>query len=254
MSVVGPDCYLILYNVSKKHNVGTIARCATAFNVKEVCVGGQDCAWGAVMLRWGPAAQTVLEHPSVTGGRLKKPCSVARNPRLAAQICLVGARKFNTFGSHGSDAYVAFSHYDTLESCCEDLRVRRGARIIGIEIVESALPIQTYPFAGTTAFMLGNEVGREGVGGRGGGGEEGRPGRDICSLCRCACELAGVLSRPRALFCCAFESRGTSMCRACFCVTCGWCGGWMWRHVVKLHPSTFVEAGPGPERASDPEL
>ena len=31
-----PASYIILHNVSKKHNVGTIARCATAFNVSQV--------------------------------------------------------------------------------------------------------------------------------------------------------------------------------------------------------------------------
>jgi tRNA G18 (ribose-2'-O)-methylase SpoU len=32
------DCYIILHSVGKRHNVGTIARCATAFGVKEVLV------------------------------------------------------------------------------------------------------------------------------------------------------------------------------------------------------------------------
>ena len=31
-----PSCYFIVHNVSKKHNVGTLARCATAFGVKKV--------------------------------------------------------------------------------------------------------------------------------------------------------------------------------------------------------------------------
>ncbi len=32
-----PACWLITYNVSKRHNVGTLLRSATAFGVKEVC-------------------------------------------------------------------------------------------------------------------------------------------------------------------------------------------------------------------------
>ncbi|EFN54635.1 hypothetical protein CHLNCDRAFT_17312, partial [Chlorella variabilis] len=32
--------YLITYNVSKKHNLGTLARCATAFNVRQLCLVG----------------------------------------------------------------------------------------------------------------------------------------------------------------------------------------------------------------------
>jgi len=30
------DCYVILHNVSKRHNIGTLARSCTAFGVTEV--------------------------------------------------------------------------------------------------------------------------------------------------------------------------------------------------------------------------
>eukprot|EP00890_Picochlorum_soloecismus_P001974 jgi/Picsp_1/2778/NSC_01005-R1_obp33pep like protein len=102
-----PECFLILYNVSKKHNIGTIARCATAFNV--------------------------------------------------TAICLVGSRHFNTFGSHGSDAFVNMKHFGTLEECCETLKEKYGCRIVGIEIDDSAVAVHTNPFTGPTAFMVGNE-------------------------------------------------------------------------------------------------
>eukprot|EP00803_Ostreobium_quekettii_P008414 evm.model.scf_1028.2 EVM.evm.TU.scf_1028.2 scf_1028:10410-10793(+) len=36
----GPPCFVIVHNISKKHNVGTLARCAAAFRVKEVWNGG----------------------------------------------------------------------------------------------------------------------------------------------------------------------------------------------------------------------
>lgn len=109
-------------------------------------------------------------------------------------MCLVGSRHFNVFGSHGSDAYVDMVHYSTLEECCDDLRQNKGAlrtalwgcqakryrpiarhlqsasshagadlcagcEIVGIEIVDEAKPLQSFPFRGNTAFMLGNEVG-----------------------------------------------------------------------------------------------
>ena len=35
-----PECYFIVHNVAKKHNVGTLARCATAFGIKSVCLIG----------------------------------------------------------------------------------------------------------------------------------------------------------------------------------------------------------------------
>ena len=31
-----PECFVIVYNISKKHNIGTLLRSCTAFGVKEV--------------------------------------------------------------------------------------------------------------------------------------------------------------------------------------------------------------------------
>jgi len=95
--------------VAKKHNIGTILRCATAFNV--------------------------------------------------TAVCLVGSRKFNSFGAHGSEVYVPMLHFEDLESCCATLRSDEHsvADILGIEIDDSALPVHRHPFRGNTAFMMGEE-------------------------------------------------------------------------------------------------
>mmetsp|Transcript_707 Transcript_707/g.4526 ORF Transcript_707/g.4526 Transcript_707/m.4526 type:complete len:223 (-) Transcript_707:3000-3668(-) len=37
-----PRCFVVVHAVSKSHNVGTIARCATAFDVEEVWIVGSD--------------------------------------------------------------------------------------------------------------------------------------------------------------------------------------------------------------------
>ena len=44
-STSDPECYLIVHNVAKKHNIGTLARSATAFNVAKVrhSVPAPDC-------------------------------------------------------------------------------------------------------------------------------------------------------------------------------------------------------------------
>ncbi|MEW5299775.1 MAG: hypothetical protein WDW38_010889 [Sanguina aurantia] len=102
-----PACFIISHSISKKHNLGTVARSATAFGVKEFCV--------------------------------------------------VGCRQFNTFGSQGSDAHVAFRHFQSLEACCEHLRTVEHCRILGVEITAGAAAVQTHPFTGPTAFMMGNE-------------------------------------------------------------------------------------------------
>ena len=53
----GPGCYLIVHNVSKRHNIGTLVRSAAAFGVTEVpCTAwlgacqsgngnGDPCTW-----------------------------------------------------------------------------------------------------------------------------------------------------------------------------------------------------------------
>ena len=102
-----PACYLIVYNVSKKHNIGTLSRAATAFNVKEVRSPGSGRSGGAAACR---------------SERRCSPVTAA----AALQICLVGSKHFNVFGSQGSDAHVSVCHYNTIEECCADLRENKG--------------------------------------------------------------------------------------------------------------------------------
>lgn len=102
-----PKCFVIMHNISKRHNIGTLARSASAFAV--------------------------------------------------AEMCLVGSRQFNAFGSHGSTDHIAFRHFPTLEECCSSLKDQEGCKIIGVEITDDAIPVHHQPFSGPTAFMIGNE-------------------------------------------------------------------------------------------------
>jgi hypothetical protein len=78
-----PASFVISYNVSKKHNIGTIARCCTAFGVRQVSEGSGR--WSAMRA----TGRTLL-------------CTMWLWP----QMCLVGSNQFNAFGSHGADAHV----------------------------------------------------------------------------------------------------------------------------------------------------
>jgi tRNA C32,U32 (ribose-2'-O)-methylase TrmJ len=103
-----PACYFLVHNIAKKHNVGTIARCATAFGVREVV--------------------------------------------------LIGSKSYNAFGSKGADGHVRFCHYETLSLAAEKLKSDKGVtQILGVEIVDGAVPVDTHPFSGPTAFICGNE-------------------------------------------------------------------------------------------------
>ena len=104
----------------------------------------------------------------------------------------MGSRQFNTFGAHGSSEHVDFCHYPTLEECVKDLKENKGAllskrcarqhcdaaptrrtcnltrnpcrqpptgcTVVGVEIMDGARSVHSFPFKGNTAFMLGNEV------------------------------------------------------------------------------------------------
>eukprot|EP00887_Chlorella_sp_A99_P005716 scaffold1.g5716.t1 len=127
-AAAGPaDCYLIQFNVSKKHNIGTLARCATAFGVR---------ARDALPTPDLPDAPALVEDISTRAVWRSLTSSLSLSP---------------------SSSYVEFVHFATLEECCADLRGRRGCSIIGVEITADAAPVTAHPFRGPTALMLGNE-------------------------------------------------------------------------------------------------
>lgn len=117
-----PACYLIVYNVSKVRDAWS-GRWRTACS----CPGRQRGApLPAPPPRHGARPRHHCRLPSVQKhniGTLAR-CATAFNVR---QLCLVGTRSFNTFGSQGSDIYVDLCHYDTIEECCADLRGNKGA-------------------------------------------------------------------------------------------------------------------------------
>jgi tRNA G18 (ribose-2'-O)-methylase SpoU len=103
-----PACFVIVYNVAKRANIGNLMRSCTAFGVRAACI--------------------------------------------------VGSAHFSSFGAHGAVEHMQLRHYETLDECVCDLKERDGARIVGVEIDPSAVPVHTHSaFHGPTAFMLGQE-------------------------------------------------------------------------------------------------
>ncbi|KAJ8767538.1 hypothetical protein K2173_017607 [Erythroxylum novogranatense] len=98
--------YVVIHNIAKRHNVGTLARSATAFGVTE--------------------------------------------------LILVGRRDFNAFGSHGSTSHLPFRHFHSLTDARLFLK-DKDCDLCGVEITDSALPVNERPFKKSTAFLLGNE-------------------------------------------------------------------------------------------------
>ena len=112
----GAECYLILHSVSKRHNIGTLLRSCTAFGVKQVRrqLPAPHCAAAAAI----PAGAAAWHS-------IPRPCP----PDL--QVCLVGSRQFNAFGSQGTVDYVPMRHFATLEACVQHLKEVEGCTIIG---------------------------------------------------------------------------------------------------------------------------
>ncbi len=72
------------------------------------------------------------------------------------RIVIVGRKAVQTYGHFGTDRSERRLHFHRLEDALRALR-DDGFSICGVEICGSALPIDTHPFAGDTAFLMGNE-------------------------------------------------------------------------------------------------
>ena len=72
------------------------------------------------------------------------------------EVFVVGAKKLSLFGNQGTQRYCSFTHFDSIEEAKVELR-KRGVKLVGIEITDTAAPIQEHPFSGPTCFMEGNE-------------------------------------------------------------------------------------------------
>lgn len=102
----GPTSLLVLFNLSKRNNLGQLFRTANALGVGEVLV--------------------------------------------------VGKKDYHDFGSFGTTRTTPRRHFYSLTDACEYAR-QRGCTICGIEIHPEAEAVQTSPFRGPTAFLVGNE-------------------------------------------------------------------------------------------------
>lgn len=93
------------------------------------------------------------------GNGLKKrssPFAFLSRHRLTVRV---GNKSYNTFGCKGASNHVDFSYYPTLTEARRGLMEEKGVtKILGVEIVEGAVPIEDHPFDGNTAFIMGNEV------------------------------------------------------------------------------------------------
>ncbi|KAL5231952.1 hypothetical protein ABZP36_030728 [Zizania latifolia] len=130
------------------HNVGTLARSATAFGVAEVVVVGRRdvSAFGS--------------HGSTSRLRFRHFASVALSLSYLKAMIRFGtaiadpARLLKPL-SPSSLSFPDLTYTYVYWFCC--VQDERGCDICGVEITPDALPVTAHPFRRSTAFLFGNE-------------------------------------------------------------------------------------------------
>lgn len=127
------ESLVIVHNVAKRHNVGTLARSATAFGVTEmILIGKRDF-------------NSFGSHGSTSHLRFRHFHSLS------------DARHYLKVIKHQTKPFLLFFltfNFDNLFSSQEE----RDCDICGVEIADGAVSIEKHPFRKSTAFLLGNEV------------------------------------------------------------------------------------------------
>lgn len=72
------------------------------------------------------------------------------------EIVVIGKRHFDVGGACGTNRAIRKRHFHDLTTAVAYLR-SKGCSICGIEITPDAVPVNSHPFRGSTAFMVGNE-------------------------------------------------------------------------------------------------
>ncbi|KAF8065905.1 SF3B4 [Scenedesmus sp. PABB004] len=121
------NCYVIVYNLSKRANIGTLLRSCTAFGVKEVCLVGPSRQYNSFGSH-GADVHVALRHFAT--------------PEACCAYLKAEAGAADTAAPPGGAGAPA---------------ARARLPHPGVEIDPAALPVQGHPFDGHTAFMLGNE-------------------------------------------------------------------------------------------------
>jgi len=104
-------------------------------------------------------------------GNLQSGTNIGRIIRTATifgvkELIVVGQRKFNAFGNHGTQFELKTKHFFRPMDALAYLKEEKNATILGIEIEPGAKPLMafdrntghaSFPFQGSTAFVFGNE-------------------------------------------------------------------------------------------------
>ena len=149
-----PTCNLVVHNVAKKHNIGTLLRSACAFGVTEVVLIGSN-SFNTFGAHGSDAHGKSVTHVRALQmwplPRLWRCCS-RRPPNLALSYLTLDLAPTVVATA------VALRHFATLAEAKSYLCDKKGCSLTGVEITPTAKPVHHKPFSGPTAFLMGNEV------------------------------------------------------------------------------------------------
>mmetsp|Transcript_7388 Transcript_7388/g.17204 ORF Transcript_7388/g.17204 Transcript_7388/m.17204 type:complete len:196 (-) Transcript_7388:488-1075(-) len=128
----GPRPYLILTNISKRQNVRNLLQLSAAFGCPAVFVVGQPS------FEFDPDADGTDVPSQLREGIRRGTMEIVRFDGLDECVAHVKSMDVERSGGAGDDR-------------------RRGMPILGVEIDESSVNLESEPFASSTAFMMGNE-------------------------------------------------------------------------------------------------
>ncbi|PCK09764.1 MAG: RNA methyltransferase [Alteromonadaceae bacterium] len=74
----------------------------------------------------------------------------------AEEICIIGKKKFSTYGNQNTQQATPFRHFYKVEEAALHYH-EQGYDIVGVEITENSFDVNTHDFVKNTVFILGNE-------------------------------------------------------------------------------------------------
>jgi len=129
--------FLLIHNISKGKNIGTLVRSACAFNFSKIFVISKDN----------------LEKSENTNNSEN---SFHKKDKKAPKIGKL-RKELGLYGNQGTDKQIEFQIFPSIKAA-KDYFVDNKIFVCGVEITNHSQSIITHPFKGSTVFLLGNEA------------------------------------------------------------------------------------------------
>lgn len=136
--VVYPTPYLIITNISKRQNIKSLLQRAVAYGITTIFVVGQRAFNFDII-----DSDSIVQEED---GTTKKTTTTTDIPP--------------TIQYHIRSKKLKIIKFDKLEECIthiKSIQTSTPIQVLGVEIDKSSINLETEPFIGSTAFMMGNE-------------------------------------------------------------------------------------------------